>query len=71
MVVLALQAQPQALLLEVALPGLEPSDRPGPSAPVNLRGRARPTCKTTCSGIKVGPVSQKLPKPAFQSTLFK
>ncbi|TKC34536.1 hypothetical protein EI555_008185 [Monodon monoceros] len=65
------RAQPQALLLEVALPGLEPSDRPGPSAPVNLRGRARTTCKTTCSGIKMGPVSQKLPKPAFQSTLFK
>ena len=54
---LALQAQPQVLLLAEAFPDLEPSDRP-----VNLRGCTRPTGKTTHSDIKM---SQKFPRPAF------
>lgn len=62
MVVPALQAQPQALLLAEALWHLELSDRPGPSAPVNLRGCTRPTHQTTHSDIKM---SQKFPRPAF------
>lgn len=52
-VVLALQAQPQALLLREARSELEPAQpaaRPGPGTPANLRG-ARTTPKTTWSHV--------------------